>query len=305
MKKFLWVFIILLFAWGGCNNDNSTQNTTPSITGMTPNQVENGASNVAGTINGTNLTGVTKVDLGAGITVGDYHAVSASAVSVTFSVDVNAAAGPRTVVVTTANGAASASALAVVVNNKPPVAVLRVSPAKGDTNTVFHFDGSRSHDPDGRVAEFNWAFDDGKRGSGKAIDHKFANAGKFSVELSVKDNKGLVSKDTVNVNVEKVTAIRCTHHLAYKRIGIFGTILAVDGQSYKWKAEGDHDCSNTFYYCGDFANPSETEYYGTVCGLTDLGESTFIVDTQHRHTIPPAGQRAFIKAQKCKFDPCH
>ena len=305
MKKFFWVFIILLFAWGGCNNDNGTQNTTPSISSMTPNQVENGASNVAGTITGTNLTGVTKVDLGAGITVGDFRSVSNTQISVTFSVDVNASAGARSVSVTTATGVASANALTVVVTNRPPVAVFTVSPTKGDTNTVFHFSGKKSRDPDGHVAEWHWSFDDGKKGTGAEIDHKFANAGKFTVGLTVKDNKGLEGNEQINVQVEKVTSVRCTHHLAFKRVGIFGTVLEVNGNSYKWRADGDHNCSNTFYYCGDFSNTSETEYYGTVCGLTDLGNSTFIVDTQHRQVAPPVGQRAFIKAQNCKFDPCH
>jgi len=306
MKKFCWVFIILLFAWSGCNNDNSTQITTPSISGMTPNQVNNGQNNVQGTINGQNLTGVTKVDLGAGITIGDFHSLSATQVSVTFSVGVNAGAGARTISVTTPAGVASSSALTVVVNNKPPIAVFTVSPVKGDTNTIFHFNGSKSHDPDGRVTDFNWNFDDGKKGTGKEIDHKFTGQGKFTVGLTVKDNKGLEGNIRINVQVDKVTAIVCTHKLAFKRVGVFGNVLAVDASRslYTWKADGDHDCSNTYYFCGDFANTSETEYYGFVCSMTYLGNSTFIIGTKHKALNPPVGQRAFIKASNCKFNPC-
>lgn len=305
MKKLLIVAVVLACAWIGCNNDNSTQNTTPSITSMSPSQVENGQKDVQGSINGTNLNGVTKVDLGLGITVSDFHSVSATQVAVTFSVDSAATAGGRTVSVTTAAGIVSGSLLNVVVNNKPPLPNFNVTPGKGDTNTVWHFDATKSRDPDGHIASYDWQFNDGSHiAHGKEVDHKFAKVGKFTVGLTVTDNKGLEANETAKVNVEKVTEVVCQRKLPYKRIGIFGTVLAADKDVYVFKTDTNQTCGTAFYKCGDFSNPSETEYYGTLCTMTFLGNNTFRIGVRHARLKPPVGQRAFIKAQDCKYDPC-
>ena len=305
MKKLLIVAVVLACTWIGCNNDNGTQNDTPSITSMTPNQVENGQKNVQGTINGQALNGVTAVDLGAGITISDFHSVSATQVAVTFTVDGNANAGGRTVSVTTAKGPVAANLLTVVVNNKPPIANFKVDPGKGDTNTVWHFDASKSRDPDGRITSYDWEFNDGShRLHGKEVDHKFTKVGKFTVGLTVTDNKGLEANETLKVNVEKVTEVVCQRKLPYKRIGIFGTVLAVDGFTYTFKTDTNQNCGTAFYKCGDFSNPSETEYYGTLCTMTYLGNNTFRIGVKKARLRPPIGQRAFIKSQDCKYDPC-
>ena len=52
------------------------------------------------------------------------------------------------------------------------------------------FDGGRSLDPDGSVAEYVWDFRDGGSASGKTVKHVFAKPGTYAVRLKVKDNTG-------------------------------------------------------------------------------------------------------------------
>ena len=307
MKKILFALMMLALCLAGCHNDNGTgSNALPTITGMSPAQVGNGSQHVNGTISGANLSGATAVNLGADVTVETFSSVSDSQVSVTFSVSGNASAGARTITVTCAKGTAtSASVFSITIVNKPPVASFSISPANGDTSTTFHLDGSASHDPDGKVSEWDWSFGDGKKGNGKTIDHKFVNAGTFTITLKVKDNKGLESDLQKDLKVDKVTTIECTHKLAYRRIGVFGKVLAVDGPNITWKTDTPHTCDTAYYWCGDFNNPSETEFYGFVCSMSYLGDSTFVVGVKHGKLLPPVGQEAFIKASNCVHkNPC-
>jgi hypothetical protein len=308
IKKFFWGLAFLsLVLIGGCasDEDNSALPQLPTISGMTPAQVKNGDRNVAGLISGTNFTGVTDVNLGPGITVANFQATSPTEIAVAFSVGDSAAAGPRTITVTTAGGTASSSSvLSVLIGNKPPVAAFSVSPGQGSTTTTFVFDASRSRDPDGRIVEFRWDFADGKRANGKKVEHRFANAGSFQVKLEVEDNKGFAIQEKRTLKVEKFRAQACTRKLPYKRVGIFGTVIAVNGNKYTFRTDGDHTCQTAFYRCGDFSPPPENRYFGTVCSMTYFGDRLFEIGVINAKNRPQPGERAFIKAQNCRFDPC-
>jgi len=52
------------------------------------------------------------------------------------------------------------------------------------------FQGSRSLDSDGSIAEYSWDFRDGATASGKIVEHAFDNPGTYAVRLKVKDNTG-------------------------------------------------------------------------------------------------------------------
>jgi len=52
------------------------------------------------------------------------------------------------------------------------------------------FQGSRSIDPDGRVASYEWNFKDGTRATGRIVEHAFDKPGKYVVELKVGDDTG-------------------------------------------------------------------------------------------------------------------
>src|SRR5262245_1206712 len=102
MKKWFLLLPIVVLAMAGCgddNNNNGTNNSQPTINGMNPNQVSIGQLAATASISGTNLSGVTAVQLGDGITVTGFQSISANEVSVTFDVSGNASPGARTVMV--------------------------------------------------------------------------------------------------------------------------------------------------------------------------------------------------------------
>ena len=62
-------------------------------------------------------------------------------------------------------------------------------------------DGSGSSDPDGSVASWVWDFGDGSSGSGKTADHTFADAGTYTVTLTVTDDAGATGSVSHDVTV--------------------------------------------------------------------------------------------------------
>jgi PKD repeat protein len=73
----------------------------------------------------------------------------------------------------------------------------------GEVDDQVEFDGSASSDPDGEIKKYNWDFGDGKSDSGKMPDHKYDEAGTYTVTLEVKDDDGAWGSDsttTVIVN---------------------------------------------------------------------------------------------------------
>jgi len=191
IKILFCAFSILTIAFlAGCGNDhnNGGSQQTVTITAMTPNQVSIGQQHVQGNIAGTNLNGVTSVNLGNDIAVESVSGVSATQVNITFSVSGAASAGQRSITVTTSAGTATSSTLFSVLNNKVPLAAFTVDPKTGSRTTVFTFDASNSKDADGGALQFAWNFGDQKTAVGKVVKHKFENVGNFTVSLTVSDN---------------------------------------------------------------------------------------------------------------------
>src|SRR5207249_7993722 len=84
--------------------------------------------------------------------------------------------------------------------NLPPIATAGPDLA-AQTLVALGFDGSLSSDADGTIASYTWSFGDGGVASGVAVSHSFARAGLFTVTLTVTDDLGLSSSDTVSVTI--------------------------------------------------------------------------------------------------------
>ena len=97
----------------------------------------------------------------------------------------------------------SAMGQKMIVINDQPVANAGPDLSVG-INQVLTLDGSQSHDPDGTLVSFLWNFDKGESQSGIITRHRFSQAGRFPVVLTVVDHttaENNTDRDTVWVNV--------------------------------------------------------------------------------------------------------
>ncbi len=76
--------------------------------------------------------------------------------------------------------------------DRPPVASFTFSPTSPTAGEFVFFDGSKSFDPDGFIAQWAWSFGDGFMIFGpSAVEHSYNSPGNFTVTLTVIDNAGL------------------------------------------------------------------------------------------------------------------
>lgn len=85
--------------------------------------------------------------------------------------------------------------------NQPPIASMTGDPLQGEAPLTVDFDATASSDPDGTIASFAWDFGDGDTGSGQTPSHSFESEGSFNVILTVTDNQGAKSTDSLVVTV--------------------------------------------------------------------------------------------------------
>ena len=95
----------------------------------------------------------------------------------------------------------SSSSYTVLTINKAPIADFS-SPSTVYTGEVADFDASSSYDLDGYIIRYNWNFGDGNTGSGLTVSHSYANEGKYTVSLTVIDNRGAPQTKTATISVQ-------------------------------------------------------------------------------------------------------
>jgi PKD repeat protein len=77
------------------------------------------------------------------------------------------------------------------IENLPPIANLSAgAPYQGFNSSEIIFNGSLSYDPDGYISLWIWDFGDGTNGSGMNISHTYHDSGRYTVILTVTDDKG-------------------------------------------------------------------------------------------------------------------
>lgn len=90
--------------------------------------------------------------------------------------------------------------------NSPPVARLGSALAVSGESALGTFDGSASSDPDGVIAAYSWSFGDGSAPeSGPQASHLYTRAGRFTVTLTVTDDRGATGTASVAVDVPDLT----------------------------------------------------------------------------------------------------
>ena len=194
--------------------------------------------------------------------------------------------------------------------NSPPVARFSVSPSNGTTDTNFHFDGSSSDDPDGRIVSYSWRFDDGGTGQGPRVSHTFRNQGTFGVNLIVTDNKGMDAFAEKNVEVEKTQGNRCSPRNDHQGPGHVFDVVSADRASRTIIARFRHNAGcQPFTRCGDVrlggypgVSPGKEHWIGVMCQFTDLGNGTAAIRLDGGNFWPAAGTRnLYTWPQECNI----
>ncbi|MEL6652015.1 MAG: PKD domain-containing protein, partial [Bacteroidota bacterium] len=85
--------------------------------------------------------------------------------------------------------------------NQIPEAQISSSAINGIAPLTINFDGLSSTDAEGPIASYAWDFGDGTTATGSIQDHTFAQAGLYTVSLTVTDQGGLSDTDEIQIQV--------------------------------------------------------------------------------------------------------
>jgi len=82
-----------------------------------------------------------------------------------------------------------------------PTAVITASPVTIRAGETVDFNATESIDPQDRPLEFEWNFGDGSTATGEVVSHRYQQAGRFTVTLTVTNTDDLIGDDQVNIIV--------------------------------------------------------------------------------------------------------
>ncbi len=85
--------------------------------------------------------------------------------------------------------------------NQRPTARIVLDVDVGDAPLTVRFDGSQSTDPDGQLQGFAWTFGDGATGSGVTANHTYTFPGRYTVVLTVTDDRGATASVSDSIDV--------------------------------------------------------------------------------------------------------
>src|SRR5262249_26694686 len=105
-----------------------------------------------------------------------------------------------TLVVTDHGGLSASDTTRINVANRPPVAAAGADRAANPGQNVQFTDGG-SYDLDGSIVAYAWAFGDGAIAGGPAVMHAYGAAGTYTVTLTVTDDSGARTSDSLVVTV--------------------------------------------------------------------------------------------------------
>ena len=88
----------------------------------------------------------------------------------------------------------------VYVDNSPPVANAG-SDKEGFVGQLLQFNASSSYDEKSGIASYEWNFGDGNIAYGEIVYHSYSKSGIYTVTLTVTDNLGHSSTDTIEVTI--------------------------------------------------------------------------------------------------------
>lgn len=160
-------------------------------------------------------------------------------------------------------------------------------------NLKVSVDAAASHDPDGTLVDYAWDFGDGHTATGVNTDYTYLNPGKYTVTLTVTDNRAGTSTTTREVTVERPPNVLPTAAFTPAIQGLDGSFDASassdsDGQivDYSWDF-GDGSTGTGVTAHRSYA--AAGTYTVTLTVTDDRGGQARIA---HDVTVAPAPNRA-------------
>ena len=227
-----------------------------------------------------------------------------------------------TLTVTDSGGLTGSDTVVVTVVSPPPQNLPPVADAGPDRTVqvsgTVTLDGSGSHDPDGTIVSYTWAFGDGSSGSGETTTHTYSASGTYTVTLTVTDDDGLTGSDTAVVMVESPPPqnLPPVAEAGPDKTVLVGGIVTLDGS-------GSHDPDGSIVsYAWDFGDGSsgsgETTthaysasgtYTATLMvtdngGLTGSDTAVVMVESTPPQNLPPDISHA-VPSISCLWPPNH
>lgn len=86
--------------------------------------------------------------------------------------------------------------------NQPPLVTFTFDPQAPKANERVSFDAAGSSDADGQIVKYEWDFGDGEKAEGQTTTHIYKAAGKFTVKLTVTDDKGVSNALTRTIDIQ-------------------------------------------------------------------------------------------------------
>ncbi len=177
-------------------------------------------------------------------------------------------------------------------NQKPIADVSAGEPYQGYVNSEVLFDGSNSYDSDGTITTWFWMFGDTTNGSGRTIRHTYANAGTYTVTLTVTDDAGATHSAVT-------TCVITQPNQPPTRPTISGPIYGTKNTRYEYTAvstDADNDTLRYLTIWGDetsYVNTSPMVPSGVSVAFshhwTTAGIYTIEIRATDNHTESPPG----------------
>jgi len=119
----------------------------------------------------------------------------------------------------------------------------------------LNLDASKSIGIEGEILDYFWNFGDGLSSSGKNTTHSYTDLGKFTIELTVTDNKDNIGNGTTNVWVQDTND-------PPNKPNISGRISGHTGASYKYYFSSTDPEKNDVWYIVKWGDDEINNTYG-------------------------------------------
>ncbi|MFB6290389.1 MAG: PKD domain-containing protein [Candidatus Bipolaricaulia bacterium] len=115
-----------------------------------------------------------------------------------------------TLEVTDDDGLTSSTSTTITVTKPPPEnqlpsASISLGSDTGTAPVTIEFSAEESSDPDGNIESYRWEFGDGTTSRGSQVTHRYEQAGDYTVQLTVTDDRGGTATTERSVTINPAT----------------------------------------------------------------------------------------------------